>query len=70
MVATDIQIETLHFIDRFCKENGYSPSIRDIGKEFGISERAVQDRVNALKKKGCIDWTPKIARSIHVIKEI
>ena len=50
---TDRQKEVLEFIARFTEENGYPPTVREIGENFGISLRAVQDHIAACQKKGC-----------------
>ena len=46
---TDRQKEVLEFIARFTEENGYPPTVREIGENFGISLRAVQDHSAAFQ---------------------
>ena len=53
------QEEILVFVVRFCEENGYSPSLREIAEEFGLTSVAtVHQHVAALQKKGYVkkDW--------------
>jgi len=57
----------LDFISTFIKENGYPPTVREIGEHFGISLRAVQDHIAALQKKGFLSQSQKRARSLSVI---
>ncbi len=64
---TDRQKEVLNFISDFTKENGYPPTVREIGEHFGISLRAVQDHIAALQKKGYLSQCQKRARSISVL---
>ena len=64
---TDRQQEVLDFISGFSKENGYPPTVREIGEHFSISLRAVQDHISALQKKGYLAQTQKRARSLSVI---
>lgn len=51
---TDKQKDTYDFIIKFFKENYKFPTIREIGNIYGISTRAVWDRVDGLRKKGYI----------------
>ncbi len=64
---TNRQKEVLDFISTFIKENGYPPTVREIGEHFGISLRAVQDHIAALQKKGFLSQSQKRARSLSVI---
>lgn len=64
---TNRQKEVLDFISAFIKENGYPPTVREIGEHFKISLRAVQDHIAALQKKGFLSQSQKRARSISVI---
>ena len=65
---TDRQKEVLEFIARFSEENGYPPTVREIGENFGISLRAVQDHIAACQKKGYLSQCQKRSRSLRVIK--
>lgn len=64
---TQRQSEVLNFISTFIKENGFPPTVREIGENFKISLRAVQDHVGALQKKGYLSQSQKRARSISVL---
>ena len=65
---TDRQKEVLEFIARFSEENGFPPTVREIGENFGISLRAVQDHIAACQKKGYLAQSQKKSRSFRVIK--
>ena len=65
---TERQKEVLEFIARFSEENGYPPTVREIGENFGISLRAVQDHIAACQKKGYLSHCQKRSRSFRVIK--
>ncbi len=65
---TDRQREVLDFIAHFVKKNSYPPTVREIGEDFDISLRAVQDHLSALQKKGYISLSQKRSRSIRIIK--
>ena len=64
---TQRQKEVLNFISTFIKANGFPPTVREIGVNFGISLRAVQDHIAALQKKGYLSQSQKRARSISVL---
>lgn len=65
---TNRQKEVLEFIARFTDENGYPPTVREIGEHFDISLRAVQDHIAACQKKGYLSQCQKRSRSIRVLK--
>ena len=49
------QREVFDFIEKFIAEVGYSPTIREIAKGFGLSDKAAYDHLNALIRKGMIE---------------
>ena len=65
---TNRQKEVLEFIARFTDENGYPPTVREIGDHFDISLLAVQDHIAACQKKGNLSQCQKRSRSIRVLK--
>jgi repressor LexA len=66
---TDKQRAVLAYIVEFRGANGYSPSIRDIGKEFGVSStNGVNDHIKALVRKGYLRRDRYIARSLIPIE--
>jgi len=65
---TDRQQEILSFIEQFRDENGYPPSLRQIGKQFGISSTfGVKRHIDALVKKGYILVESNTSRGITVL---
>lgn len=60
------QREILDFIDRYIYENGYPPTLKEIGKAFGFSQKSAQDHRNALIRKGRIEFDDTKARSIRL----
>jgi len=66
---TETQRDVLDFIIEFIKQEGYPPSVRDIGDAFGRSPNGVKCHLDPLKKKGFIDWIENKARTIRVIKK-
>lgn len=68
-MLTDRQQEVLDFIRSFVATHGYPPTRREIGEGLAIrSPNGVMCHLEALRKKGAIDWQPLLARSI-VVKE-
>ncbi|MBN2362270.1 MAG: transcriptional repressor LexA [Deltaproteobacteria bacterium] len=52
---TDRQAEVLRFIERRIVEQGYPPTLREIGEELGIrSLNGVNDHLKALERKGLL----------------
>jgi repressor LexA len=57
--------EILAFIQRFMREHGYPPTIREIGHEFGISStNGVRYHITLLEKAGHVKRSGKISRGI------
>ena len=66
---TEKQNRILNYISDYIKNNGYSPSIRDIAKEVGIkSTSTIAGHLDRLEKKGLIERTYGISRSIRITK--
>ncbi len=63
---TKRQKEVLNFIEQYQKENGISPSIRDMGNYFDFSVRAGHDHLIALEKKGYIFRVSGKSRNIII----
>lgn len=63
---TERQAEVFDFICRYRADRGYSPSFSEIGKGVFMSKPNVARHINILVKKGYIEYTPKVCRSIVV----
>lgn len=67
---TDRQEEILDFIKQFTLENGYPPTLREIGKQFQISSTfGVKRHLEALVKKGFINIESNASRGISMIRQ-
>ena len=56
----------LGFIQRFAREHGYPPTIREIGREYGISStNGVRYYLNLLEKEGHLRRSERISRGIE-----
>src|SRR5205809_1673423 len=51
-MLTEKQQAILDFINEYVEDNGFPPSVREIGRHFGIYPATVQDHISALERKG------------------
>lgn len=63
---TGRQTEILIFIEKFIADNGYSPTVREIGEHFRISPKGAYDHIIALQNKGYVDWKNQKPRTIRI----
>lgn len=67
---TERQEEILTFIQQFQQENGYPPTLREIGKRFNISSTfGVKRHLEALTKKGYLNILNNASRGISINKD-
>ncbi len=70
MILTKRQKEVLDFITRFVDEKGYSPSLMEIGRHFGLSSVAtVHKHVENLQKKGFVTKVWNANRSLELAEK-
>ena len=63
---TDRQKMFMQFIDKFIRDNGYSPSVREIAKGMGLSSTAsVKNMLDRLTQSGALRRTENIARGLE-----
>lgn len=61
-MLTEKQNQILTFIQNFRDTYGQFPSLRQIGSEFNVTVRAIQQHIDALKRKGVLtEHQPKTA---------
>lgn len=66
---TKRQREILDFITEFMNDNGYAPSIREIGDNFNLSSPAtIHVHLENLRNKGFLKTSFNEARSIEIMK--
>ena len=65
-MLTDKQQAILDFIGNYQKDNGFPPSVREIGRNFSISIATVQDHISALERKGFLQRKRFQSRSLSV----
>ena len=67
------QEQVLTIIEEWLEEQGYPPTIREIGRELGlknVSRNAASCHLKALEKKGWISRMPKASRGIRLNYEV
>jgi len=61
--------DILDYIEKFARERGYPPTIREIGKAFGIaSTNGVRYHLHRLEKSGHLRRSGKISRGIESVR--
>jgi len=64
---TNRQQEILDFIKKYTEDIGYPPTVREIGGDFGMSEKGAFDHLRAIEKKGYIRRDPRKPRAIEIL---
>jgi len=64
---TSRQREVLEFIRKFMTQEGYPPTVREIGAHFGFVPRSVFDRLKALERKGYLRRVASKSRSLQIL---
>lgn len=65
---SEIERGILDFIVFFLRSNTYQPSIREIGRRFGIkSTKTVSEHLQALADKGYIERDPSRSRGVRIL---
>ena len=63
--------KVLSFIKQFIKANKYSPTIREMASGMGFKSGApVQHHLQVLKNRGFVDWVPRQARTLKIVKQL
>ena len=69
MVNEEKLIKVMDYIRKFSEENGYTPSVREIGKECGIKSTAtVHSYIAKLQDKGYLNKTDNKKRAVTIGK--
>ena len=65
-MLTERQQAILDFINEHVEENGFPPSVREIGRHFEIYPATVQDHISALERKGYLQKKRFQSRTLSV----
>ena len=63
---TERQQAILDFVTEYVDDNGFPPSVREIGRHFGIYPATVQDHISALERKGYLHKKRFQSRTLSV----
>lgn len=67
-VLTPIERRIYNYLVEYLKRETYQPSVREIGKRFGIrSTKTVTEHLQALQRKGYLDRTPSRSRALRIL---
>jgi len=61
------QLDILHFLSGYIRENGLSPTLEEIGDHLGVHRVTVFQHLNALERRGAVRRSPQLARSIEIL---
>lgn len=68
-MLTERQSQVLDAIVEYIKENGYSPSVREIGERVGLkSSSTVHGHLKKIEEKGYIERKESSPRALRIIK--
>lgn len=62
------QVNILNYIERYIGEQGYPPTIREIGDTFSITAKGAYDHLKAIEKKGFIKCEKNRSRAIELLR--
>lgn len=68
MALTKKQYEILNYIYEFQQDNGYSPTLAEIGEALSITRMTAHEHVGKLERKGVISRVRDEARSIEILR--
>jgi len=71
MGLSERQQRILDFVREFTRQNGYPPTIRDIGSELGISSTSVVNyNLKVLEREGYIQRDREVSRGLKVLADL
>lgn len=68
-LLTERQFEVLCHIKEYMEDNGYPPTVRELGERIGVASSAtVHSHLQALHKKGFLEIKADSPRALRVVK--
>ncbi|WP_078124035.1 LexA family protein [Leptospira alexanderi] len=61
---TELQLDTIEYIDEFIRGDYIPPTRREIAKHYGVTQKAIHDRLNSITRKGFLRTLPKTSRGL------
>ena len=65
---TEKQVNILNYIEQYIQDQGYPPTIREIGDQFTITAKGAYDHLKAIEKKGFIKCEKNRSRAIELLR--
>ena len=65
---TEKQMNILRYVENYMMDQGYPPTIREIGESFGITAKGAYDHLKAIEKKGYIKCERNRSRAIELLR--
>ena len=66
---TDAEAQALQFIDRYVKERGFAPTVREVQGYVGHSSvSSTHYMLTSLKKRGLVTWDLDTFRTLRVVQ--
>ncbi len=62
------QQQVYTYLEKYTLEQGYPPTVREIGASFGITAKGAYDHLKAIEKKGYIKCEKNRSRAIELLK--
>jgi SOS-response transcriptional repressor LexA len=66
---TEKQRGTVNDIRHFANEHHYNPTTYELAEMARISHTEIRRRLNAIRRKGYIDWKPRAHRDTHLTEK-
>ena len=65
---SDLERRALDYIVEYLRENTFQPSVREIGRRFGLkSTKTVSELLHSIETKGYIERDPSRSRAVRVV---
>lgn len=68
-LLTEKQQTILNFLKESINENGYPPTVREVGDRFNITVKGAYDHLKAIEKKGYIKTEQNKSRAIIILDD-
>jgi repressor LexA len=66
---TPKQLDLVRYIERYRRRWDMSPTLGEMAHRMGTSEVTVFEHLGALERKGVIRRTPRLARSVEIVRQ-
>jgi len=60
------EFDCLDVVVQFIADNGYSPTVREVAEDLGVSVQPAHRLLGLLRDKGIIEWNSSLSRTIRL----